>query len=164
MILFHDYLFLLIYTSLSISLASAVFAALTVTFSPAVWLIPAVVIMTFVYHIVVLLIVHSETYRSPRIYSTLSVTCAYLLTSLWAAIFVMSVTFTYLVSTKKWATMKNEMHIWIILLSALSFIEIVLMGFIAIRSHKELRQIRYKRKWEWSLGSTAGWRLVHPEN
>ncbi|KAF8813969.1 hypothetical protein BYT27DRAFT_6365377 [Phlegmacium glaucopus] len=134
---FHQYLFSLICTSLSISVA------------------------TFIYHTLVLLIAHSETYSTPRIYQTSSITCAYLLTSLWTAIFVMSVTFTSLVLTKKWATTNNKMHIWMILISVLSLIEIMVMGFIAIISHKELRQLRYKQKWEWRnggpVGNTAKW-------
>jgi hypothetical protein len=160
---FHEYLFSLMCTSLIISVASTSFAALAITFSPAVWLIPIVVVMTFSYHTLVLLVARSETYTTPRIYSMSSVTCAYLLTSLWAAGFVTSVTFTYLVLTKKWTTTNNEIHIWMILLSVLSLIEIIIMGFIAISSHKELRRLRYRQKWEWRNGGPAGtaqWRSV----
>ena len=159
----HKYLFLLICTSIGISLASISFAALAIKLSPGVWLIPAVVILTIVYHTVILLLAHSETFATPRIYSTSSIACAYLLTSLWTAIFVTSVTFTYLVLTKKWATTNNKLLIWMILISTLSLIETVVIGFIAIKSHKELRQIRYKQKWEWRHGGPAGtaqWRSV----
>lgn len=153
---FHEYFFSLICTSFIISVASIPFAALAITLSPAVWLIPIVVVMTLSYHTLILLVVRSETHTTPRIYSTSSITCAYLLTSCWAAVFVTSVTFTCLVLTKKWATMNNEIHIWMILLSVLSLIEIVIMAFIAISSHKELSKLRYKLKWEWRNGGPAG--------
>jgi len=53
-------------------------------------------------------------------------------------------------------TTDDEIHIWMILLSALSFVEIMIMGIIAIGSHKELRKLRYKQKWEWRNGGPAG--------
>lgn len=37
------------------------------------------------------------------------------------------------------------------------------MCFVAISSHKELRKLRYRQKWEWRNGGPAGpaqWRLV----
>jgi len=156
MVAFHEYFFSLICTSLSISVASTSFAALAITLSPAIWLIPIVVIITFSHHSLILLVAHSEAYKTPRIYSTSSIICVYLLTSLWVAVFVTSVTFTCLVLTKKRVTTNNEMHIWMTLLSALSFIEIMIVGFIAITSHKELKKLRYKQKWEWRKGGPAG--------
>jgi len=138
--------------------ASTSFAALAIKLFPALWLVPAVFIITFGYHtlISILLVVYSETSKAPRIYSTPSITCAYLLTSSWVAVFATSVAFTCLLFTKKMVTTDDEIHIWMILLSALSFVEIMIMGIIAIGSHKELRKLRYKQKWEWRNGGPAG--------
>lgn len=161
MVVFHHCLLSFICVSLSTSVASTSFAALAIKSFPALWLIPVVFIITFSYHtlISILLVARSGTSKASRIYSTPSIICAYLLTSLWVAVFATSLTFTCLLLIKKMVATNNKIHIWMILLSALSFVEIIIMGIIAIGSHKELRKLQYKRKWEWSeSGWSAQWR------
>ncbi|PPQ90559.1 hypothetical protein CVT25_015873 [Psilocybe cyanescens] len=128
-----------------------VFGGLATDLSPIVWLIPLVIALTFIYNTYILLIGGSESYNSPRLYSALTVGVAYLLTFLWTISLAASTTITCLLLTNIIHTPDENIKIWMPILTAVSLLESLLLGFMAVRSHKEMKQILYKNKWKWRI-------------
>jgi hypothetical protein len=144
-----------------------VFGALAITLSPIVWLIPAVIALTFIYHTFILLVASAETYNSPRIYSPSAIVCAYFLSFLWTASLAASIAIACLLSTSVIQTTDEKIKIWIPIISGVSLFESMLLGFVAIMSHREMKQVRYRNKWRWRVNITKGdpsqWSIAKPQ-
>ncbi|KAF8971136.1 hypothetical protein BDZ97DRAFT_1341570 [Flammula alnicola] len=153
---FPQQFFSLIVTSLSISTVGMVFGGLSLTLSPIIWLIPAVIIITFSFHTYILLLGSSETYSSPRIYSPIPIGCAYVLAFLWSAALAASVTLTCLLLSGIIRSTDDKVKIWMPILSGVSLLQAMLFCFIAIQSHREMKKIRYRNKWRWRVDITGG--------
>ncbi|KAH9484952.1 hypothetical protein JR316_0001856 [Psilocybe cubensis] len=151
-------------TSLCISGIGMVFGGLATDLSPIVWLIPLVIALTFIYNTYILLTGSSESYNSPRLYSALTVGVAYFLTFLWTISLAASITMTCLLLTNIINTPDENIKIWMPIVSGVSLLQSVLLGFMAVRSHQEMKQIRYKNKWKWRIDiqgvNNSQWRLV----
>jgi hypothetical protein len=141
-----------------------VFGALTIDFSPVVWLIPAVIALTFIHNTFILLVASAESYHSPRLYSPTPVSIAYFLTFLWTTSLAASIAITSLLFANAIRTTDEKIKIWVVVIAGVSLLETILLGFIAIMSHREMKHIRYKNKWRWRVDITGGhpsqWRLV----
>jgi hypothetical protein len=162
---FSQQLFFLISTSLFLSTVGMVFSILSLSVSPVIWFIPGVIIFTFSYHSYILLLGSSETYNSPRIYSSLPIACAYILAFLWTAAIAVSVTFTSLLLTGVMKiTDDDKVKFWMPIVAGVSLVEAAIMIYIAVQSHREMKQLRYRNKWRWRIdingGNPVPWRSV----
>ena len=157
---FPRHFFSLTVTSLCISTIGMVFAALTIDLSPIVWLIPGVIALTFIYNTFILLVASAETYNSRRLYAPTPIGCAYFLTFLWTASLAAATAITVLLFANVIQHSDGKIKIWMSIIAGVSLLEAILLGVIAVMSHRELKQIRYKDKWyaPWLL------RLVHLPN
>ncbi|KAF9482260.1 hypothetical protein BDN70DRAFT_930231 [Pholiota conissans] len=134
-----------------------VFSILSLSVSLVIWSIPAVIIITFSYHTYILLIGSSETYNTPRIYSTFPIVCAYILTFLWTAALAVSVAFTSLMlSGIIEVGNEDKVKFWMPIVAGSSLVEAAIMFYIAIQSHREKKQIHYRNKWRWRIDLTGG--------
>lgn len=152
------HVFVLFCLSSVISTAVLVLGALVLPLTPALWTIPGAVILTLLYHALVIFLssktqTHLNVERSRRAYSILSVSGAYTLTVVWIAALAISLTFTLLSALGKIVLLPNHPRINPLLITAtiLSFFQIILMVAIGVISHKERRQERYREKWTWKL-------------
>lgn len=160
---FAQYLFALILSSLSLSLVAMIPVALSIALSPALWLVPAVITLTFIHHIYILFIGNSETYTSQRIYSSYSMSCAFVLAVLWTTTLAASITLSCLLFSNKIRSTKETINIWVPTLAGISFFETIIMVFIAICFRKEWKKIEYSKKWRWhtdikGINNTPPWR------
>ncbi|KAF4621231.1 hypothetical protein D9613_000248 [Agrocybe pediades] len=150
--------------SLCISSIGMAFGALAITLSPILWLIPAVIALTFIYHTYVLLMASAESYTSPRIYSASAIGCGYVLAFLWTAALAASATISSLLFINIITVDDSKVKYYLAVLAGVSLLESLLFGFIAVKSHKELKKIRYRNKWRWRVditgNSPAQWRLA----
>ncbi|KAF8902936.1 hypothetical protein CPB84DRAFT_1775267 [Gymnopilus junonius] len=164
---FPQHFFSLIVASLCISTVGMVFGALTIDLSPIVWFIPAVIALTFIYNTFILLVASAETYNSPRLYSPSPIGCAYFLTFLWTASLAASTAITFLLFTNIIRTTDEKIKIWMAIIAGVSLLEAILLGFVAIMSHREMKQIRYKNKWRWRVdiggGHPSQWSIAKPQ-
>lgn len=161
---FTQYLFPLILSSLSLSLVAMVPVALSITLSPALWLIPAVITLTFIHHIYILFLGRSETYTSQRIYSLYSMSCAFVLAFLWTATLAASITLCCLLFSNKIRSTDETISVWVTVLAGIAFFETIIMVVIAVCSQKEWKKIEYTKKWRWQTDikgiNTSLWRYV----
>lgn len=146
-------LFPLICVSLCVSTLALIFATFVIGVSPALWIIPAVFITTVAYHTVTLLISSGEPPGSARLFSRVNLAVAYALTVAWGAAFGVAVAYTVLRQMGKLGEPAASQGLWTMVVPCLcSFSEILLMGFIAMRTHEERRRIVYAEKWKWRAG------------
>lgn len=160
---FAQSLFALTLSSLSLSLVAIIPVALSITLSPALWVVPAVITFTFIYHIYILFLGNSETYTSQRIYSSYSMSCAFVLAFLWTATLAASITLCYLLFSGIIQSTKETINIWVSTLTGISFFETIIMVVIAIFSQKEWKKIKYSEKWRFQtdvkgISNTSQWR------
>jgi len=148
-------LFYLICASLCISTISLIFAILIIRVSLLSWIFPIAFILTTLYHGVAFLMSNSaseiETPDSSYLFSLPNLASAYLLTVLWTAVFGTAIALTVLVSSI------GQLHaprgLWsVIIPSVSSFMEALVMGSIAVLTHKERKRIIYASKWKWRPG------------
>jgi len=161
---FPQHLFSLVVASLCLSTVGMAFGALSITLSPIIWIIPAIIVLTFIHHTYILLMASAETYNSPRLYSAMTIGCGYTLAFLWTAALAASATIAGLLFTNIIRVDDGKIKIWMTVLSGVSLVESLLLGLIAVKSHQELRQIRYRNKWRWRVDITGNrpspWRSV----
>ncbi|KDR75023.1 hypothetical protein GALMADRAFT_98125 [Galerina marginata CBS 339.88] len=161
---FPQHLFSLILASLCFSTIGMVFGALAITLSPIIWIIPAIIALTFIYHTFILLVASAETYHSPRLYTPYTIGCAYILSFFWTATLAVSIAVSCLLLTDVVHTTDDKIKIWMLILSSVSLLESALLGYMAVMSHKEMKQIRYQNKWRWRIDITGvnspQWRSV----
>lgn len=155
---FSHHLFPLATTSLFLSTVEMVFAGLSLNVSPVIWIVPSVVIMTFAHHTYILLLGSSEKHNDLRIYSSVPVACGYILAFLWSAALAVSVTLACLLLSgiMKSTDDGDKVKIWMPIVAGISLVEAIIVLYISIRSHKEMRRIRYSNKWRWRIDLTAG--------
>jgi len=162
---FTEYLFALILSSLSLSLVATILAALSIALSPALWLIPAVITLTFAHHMYILFHGNSEAHSGQRIYSSYFMSCAFVLAFLWIATLATSITLCCLLFSDTIRNTNERIIIWMPTLTGISFLESMIITFIAVCSQKEWKKIEYKKKWRWrtnikGTSNASPWRQV----
>lgn len=148
---FPQQFFSLTIASLCISGIGMVFGGLAIDLSPIVWLIPVVIALTFIYNTFILLIGSSESYNSQRLYSAATTGMAYFLTFLWTISLASCITMTCLLLTNDIHSGEKNVKIYLPILCGVSLLETSLLGFMAVRSHQEMKKINYKNKWKWRI-------------
>lgn len=159
------HVFALVCLSSLISTAILVLGALVLPLTPVLWTIPGAVILTLLYHALVIFF-SSNTHRnerSRRAYSIVSVGGAYTLTVVWIGALAISLTFTLLSALGKIDLSPNHPRLNPLLITAtiLSAFQMATLVAIGIISHKERQQERYREKWQWKQKiNTSNWRSV----
>jgi len=163
---FQDYHFFLLAVSLCLSAAATTLGAISFSLTPFFSPVVATGILTFVHHITILLAGRNKAHI-PRIYTRSSVACTYLLTLLWMACLAVSITFAVLLFLGKIHNPHPRGKIWTTIVSGISLLETSFVLFLAIKYHKELKQIRYRDKWRWRIDTNMNasqWRSVYPSS
>lgn len=164
---FPQHIFPLAVFSLFFSTVGMVFAGLSLTVSPIIWLIPSAIILTFAHHTYIFLLGSSESYKSPRIYSSIPITCGYILAFVWSAALAVSVTLTCLLLSgiMKSTDDDDKVKIWMPIVAGISLVESIIVLYISVQSHREMKANRYNDKWRWRIdvigGGPAPWRYVY---
>lgn len=154
------YTFLLIILSCLISTACLILGALILPLTPVLWTIPGAFLLTVVYHFVLVLLSNAVTDRSKRLFSTLTVGGAYLLTLLWAGVLAISITFAVFLAQGKVQPVRGSPKInpILITMSGFAFFHPFILFTIGVILHKERRQEQYREKWKWKTQTnTSNW-------
>ncbi|CAA7260576.1 unnamed protein product [Cyclocybe aegerita] len=129
--------------------------ALAIPLSSVIWVIPAISIATFIYHIIILFVGSWETTEAPRLYTKYCIACAYAAAVLWIANLGVAITYTALLYANK-LHQSTAMHkIWLPIITAVSLSQSLLLVFMAIKLRREIKEIEYRNKWRWRIGSPA---------
>ena len=161
-----QHLFPLTTISLFLSAVGMVFAGLSLNVSPVIWIVPSVIIFTFAHHTYILLLGSSEKQSDLRIYSSAPIVCGYILAFLWSAALAVSVTLACLLLSgiMKSTDDGGKVKIWMPIIGGISLVEVIIVLYISVRSHQEMKRIRYRNKWRWRLDLTGRnetpWRSV----
>lgn len=160
--LFPHPLFYLICASFCISTAALIFGTLILSTSPLLWVFPPVFALTILYHAVLTIISHGESPGSLRLFSRASVIATYVLAGFWIAVSGVAVAVNVLIHLGKLEASKGP---WGAIVPCIfSFIEIIIVTFIAVLMQKERKRILYTDKWKWRAGHGASkssqWRCV----
>ncbi|KAF9462339.1 hypothetical protein BDZ94DRAFT_1237006 [Collybia nuda] len=150
---FPPLLFPLICVSLCMSTLALIFTTFVISVSPVLWIIPAAFIATAAYHAVTFLISSGESSGSARLFSRANLAMAYALTVTWGGAFGVAVAYTVLRQMGKLKETSASRGLWTMVVPCLcSFFEILIMGYISMRTHEERRRIVYAEKWKWRPG------------
>ncbi|KAF9050262.1 hypothetical protein BJ165DRAFT_1525524 [Panaeolus papilionaceus] len=147
--------------SLCLCAGSMTFAALTININRVFWILPAAVLVTFVYHAFILVTGMSRDGRS-RLFTPFYVVMAYIFASIWFLVFAGSITVICLIASNTIpGTSDIKREIFLAVFSALSLIEMSLLGFVSIRSHQEMRALQSSEFYGASEPVSTNWNIVN---
>ncbi|KAF9447941.1 hypothetical protein P691DRAFT_760328 [Macrolepiota fuliginosa MF-IS2] len=141
---------------LASSFALAVTAFLIVV-SPALWIVPAVFIVTFAIHAIFILLSNTEqgSTGSLHVFSKPIVVGNFFAAVLWAGVTAVLVLYTVWLFTGHIPSAPSGREWAIITAGAVSLVETALMTAIAVQTHKVRQRLRYREKWRWRPGATS---------
>ncbi|KAF8232209.1 hypothetical protein L208DRAFT_25815 [Tricholoma matsutake] len=146
-------IFILTCSSLCISTMALVFSAVILNISSLLYIFIPVFALTILYHIVVAITSRTEVPDSPRLFSRANVISVCALSVLWTAATGIAVAVNVLIGMGRLNTGKGS---WNAIIPCIcSFLEVIIMGFIAFLTQKERKRILYSDKWKWRAGQDS---------
>ncbi|EAU91124.1 hypothetical protein CC1G_03292 [Coprinopsis cinerea okayama7 len=163
--LFPSPILVLTCVSLLTSTVTLIQGALVLYITPAMWIIPGAFIGTVAYHSLLALLTRSKPIRSTRWFSIFTVAAPYTLTAVWTAALTITLVFTTLISIRNFdipeGPRQQSIRPLLFSISAFSLVQTIVVGAIAVLSHKERKRAQYQAKWQWNVTlNTSKWSIT----